>query len=137
MKRRAFLGFLGGVAVAGPQAAKSAAEMTMADLNLPGIGLLGGSGGYGALASAGDSSVRSYNHVDWAKSSLKMLTGLKTPEIERKKLEYHVHQLDPNIAALRSVALVSKIRVSRDAQFAQSQHRERSYLEGIIAGWWE
>ena len=129
MKRRAFLGFLGGAAVAGPQAAKSAAEMTMADLRFPGIaGNAMGSLG-GRVASGPD--------IGWAKSQLAKLVGLGVKEREVKKMRYWSDGLSPDVAVLRSVSLPRKIAMSKDRQFEASLRNERGYLEGVIAGWWE
>lgn len=129
MKRRAFLGFLGGAAVAGPQAAKSAAEMTMADLRFPGIagnavGALGG-----PVASGPDRG--------WAKTQLAKLIGQSAKELEVRKTRYWCDGLSPDVAVLRSVALPRKIAMSKERQFEASLRNERGYLEGVIAGWWE
>lgn len=129
MKRRAFLGFLGGAAVAGPQVAKSAADMTMADLRLPGIaGNAMGSLG-GPVASGPDTG--------WARSQLAKLVGLSAKEREGRKMRYWADGLSPDVAVLRSVALPRKIAMSKERQFEASLRNEKGYLEGIIAGWWE
>lgn len=127
MKRRAFLGFLGGAAVAGPQAAKSAAQMTMADLRTPGVTL----NAAGAMYAPVSTSNR------WAADALKRLTGMTTIVREAKRRRHYVEGISPEVAVLRSVSLPRKIAMSRDIQFEKSLANERSYLNGVIEGWWD
>lgn len=129
MKRRAFLGFLGGAAVAGPQAAKSAAQMTMADTSFAGLGL---ARNMGALAAGSESPDKS-----WAVTSLKRLVGMSDVEVARRKRGHYVDGLDPEVASLRSVSLVHKVRMTRDRAFERRNQDERTYLEGVIAGLWD
>ena len=129
MKRRAFFGLLGGAAVAGPQAVKSAAEMTLADVRLSSSGPGVPSIGYpDAVAISDDGS--------WAKASLSRLLGKSHAQAEMEKRRQYVDALDPQIGALRSVALHRKVAMQRDVSYARSQSQERGYLEGMIAGWW-
>ena len=53
-----------------------------------------------------------------------------------EKRRQYVDALDPQIGALRSVALHRKVAMQRDVSYARSQSQERGYLEGMIAGWW-
>lgn len=132
MKRRSFLGFLGGAAVAGPQAAKSAAQMTMVDLQIPHLG--DGVPSHGLFSSKAASS---YDPKEWARDALNKLTGRSAMEAAKRRREYQIYALDANVAALRSMTLVNKMRLSKEVQFARSERDYRSHLEGIIAGWWE
>lgn len=129
MKRRSFLGFLGGAAVAGPQAAKSAAQMTMADLGTPGIAL-NASGFMGGGVSPA-------SQANWAVDALKRLTGMTALAREAKRRRHYVEGISPEVAVLRSVSLPRKIAMSRDIQFEKSLANERGYLNGVIEGWWD
>ena len=131
MKRRAFFGFLGGAAVAGPSVAKSAAQMTLSDLNLRQAGMAGSSGApMGGMTEPADQK-------SYAKQALARFMG-KTPlQRAREKATHYVDGLDPEVACLRSVALHSKVRMTRAITYERSQLREKTYLEGILAGWWE
>jgi hypothetical protein len=135
MKRRAFLGFLGGAAIAGPSAAKTAVEMTTADLSLSKMGLAYSGVGM-ATASKAIGEGFEYDHKSWAKDALKRMVGVTAAERFRKKQQFYSDGLDPNVASLRSVSLTNRIRISRDHQFERSEERERHYLEGVIAGLW-
>ncbi len=140
MKRRAFLGFLGGAAVAGPTAAKSAADMAIADLAVAdlavgnvafpsmGASLDGAAGGMNAATSS---------NIGWATERLRKLVGASDAEQRQKFRDFYVATLDPNIASCRSLSLTTRIRVSKRIQFDRQNEDRRTYLQGIIDGLWE
>ncbi len=76
------------------------------------------------------------SNVSWAKDRLKQLVGLSKIEKEMRNRQAYVGDLDPQIASLRSVALHHRVRMSRDISFERSEEREKSYLQGVIEGWW-
>ena len=127
MKRRGFLGFAAGAAVAGPGMAKQAIEkaaIELADLQIPGnypgapIGLALQSG----IGSTIDSAVR-------AQDILAQIAGM-TPFLRAKyKGRTPVNALDPDIASYRSIALHAKIDWQKERNL-DSILRERK-------GWWE
>ena len=133
MKRRAFFGFLGGAAVAGPSVAKSAAQMTVSDLNLrqAGVAMLGS-----GLDAAESQCVRS-DPKTYATKELARFLGKTPTQRAREKADHYVNGLDPEIAVLRSVALPAKIRMTRAVDYERSVRNRKTYLEGILAGWWE
>lgn len=114
----------GAAAVSGP----GAAAKTLADLQVPGVGAvaaLAGTGGYPGPASTDNS---------WAVARLakaKLMTAL---HLEQKRRTFHIHSLDVDTAALRSVSLAAKIRISQEKQFKESLKNEMNMLERIIAG---
>ena len=133
MKRRAFLGFLGGAAVAGPSAAKSVAEMSLSDLSLrlAGMGVLSGAPEGGGCVDG------AINNRSYAKEALARMMG-KTAHQRAKDISgQYVDGLDPEIAGLRSVALHTKVRMTRVSNYERSEKRALSYWEGVLAGWWE
>lgn len=130
MNRRSILKFLGGAAAAGPAAISEAAEAS-SKLSL------------GGLAVPKPNEVFSINFYDprdpreVAKNNLRAEFEDILPEvIERKRQRHSISALDPNVAALKSVSLPNKIRMTRDIDFERSRQRRRIDLEGIIAGWW-
>lgn len=124
MKRRAFLGFLGGAAVSGPTVAKAAAA-DMTSLALPAVGS-SFPPAVGGLASSDNS---------WAKNALKRLIGKTAEQIAYEKRDLHIGMLDPNVACLRSVALRHKIEMSRDITYVRRERLQETYLRGHIKGW--
>lgn len=135
MKRRKFLAFLGGAVASGPSAAKVVAEQaSLESLRLGSIGI--GSVVGGPVPASQDMFGESYERTNWAKEALKTLTGMSALERDRMRRRTHINSLDPNIAACRSMSLVAKIRLSKDLAFEREQREQKSYLEGVIAGWW-
>jgi hypothetical protein len=134
MKRRAFLGFLGGAAIAGPSVAKTATQAAVTDLSLNKMGIAGGI--YDAPSLGQGIASDALSHVSWAKNRIKDIAGMSQAERAMRKRQYFTSDLDANVASMRSVSLVNKIRISRDVQFERSEVREKSYLEGVIAGLW-
>lgn len=138
LPRRGFLRLLGGAFAAGPQAAKAAADMTVADLELRGMGVMRGAlSGIDRAEDAQSDAVVGWRRADWARHRLKELARLGKLDASMRKSRFYLDGLEPSVASLRSVALSAKIRMSRDMAFARSEEQERSYLEGIIKGWWD
>ena len=132
MKRRGFLGFLGGAAVAGPGMVKEAAAQTLADLSVSGVGgsLVGGLG-YG-VPSAQQTSM-----APWAADRLAKLVGRTAAQHAFYKARTEVYKLVPDLAANRSMALHRKIGLQRDRDYERSLEGEHSSLEATIAGWFD
>lgn len=133
MKRRKFLGFLGGAAVAGPAAAQTAATAAMSDLAIAGNIAYGG---LGAPTMGMSISPEGGNH-SWAKEQLKRLLGRSAVERSMRKQRHGIYSLDPHYAACRSISLVNKIRLSIEADFERNEARERTYYQGVIDRLWE
>lgn len=132
MKRRAFLGFLGGAVASGPAAAKTAAQMTLADLSPGPTAYLSNSLGESAQAPD-DGEWR----VARATDRLKQILGMTDTARAMAKKRHYISALDPGIASLRSVTLHRKIEMSRAVDFERQQHNEKTYLEGFLARLWE
>ena len=130
MKRRAFLGFLGGAAVSGPTVAKAAGEMGLADLSLP------NAIGEAVLPSAYGYATQPDNK-GWAKDALKRLVGRSAQQIAREKRDTYVQALDSDTACLRSVAIGAKIRRQKRLNYETNIARDEERYRGIIAGWWD
>lgn len=127
MKRRAFLGAIGGAAVAGPSVAKEA--VSKASL------AVAPSGGYG-LTGYPDSVGEPLDAVSWAKERLKALMGRSIKEEERARRTQYIHELEPDVAALRSVNMRTRISMSKRMAYDREQREEYERLNGIIKGWW-
>jgi hypothetical protein len=130
VKRRSFLQLLGGAAAAGPQAAKSAAEMAFVDLSLFDTGIAGGPHYPPPARESSDAT-------GWAREDLKKMLAKAPAAIERERRDWRVTALEPDVAVLRSVALGAKIRMSRERQFWRARRMRQTFLEGILAGLWE
>jgi len=137
MKRRGFLGFLAGGAVAGPSMAKQAVA-GLADLALPGAGISGGYAGETAgwkINSTGSPFSEAVS--DWRLDRIAKL-GLRTAAQHAfHKSRTSVHALDADLASYRSFSLGTKIRIQQDRNYWKEFHGERSWLEAQIAGFFD
>lgn len=130
MKRRGFLGFIGGAAVAGPSMAKQAMAQGMEAMS---VGPTLSSMGYAINApiSRTDSAVGPtdgpYDAVRWAKRDLARFFGKSAERLLKERLDTHVGYLDPDIAVMRSLSLTTKIRMQRDRNFERAQSGEPSH----------
>ena len=130
MKRRGFLSFMGGAAVAGPSMAKQAA-MSLVDLQLPVAASSLADSNFGASVQ---STFGMGDH--WSIALAKHLA--KSPERKAwEKAHHQVSALDPDIAAMRSIALHAKIRMQRDRDYERQENRQRDWLEHAVMGWFD
>lgn len=132
MKRRGFLGFLGGAAVAGPSMAKQAVSAGLNDLSLGGAA--------GSLSSgnwAGYSVVSGSGPNQWASNEMAKLLGRTAAQHAFHKRQISIHALDPDLAGYRSFALHEKIRLQREREYRRSLESSRSIFEAHIAGWFD
>ena len=138
MKRRGFLGFIGGAAVAGPGMAKAAATQGMEAMSLgnsAGLGLV--STGIGYQTDAGPISpypdeLHPSDPKHWAQRQLADFMGRSAEELRELRLDTHVSALDPDLAVNRSFSLQTKVRMQRDRNFeANRASHKRSILNDI------
>ena len=73
-------------------------------------------------------------HAGWVREALKKLIGKSAAQKEYERRQIQVHQFDPNVAALRSVSVTAKVRMSRDRLYERSLELERMRLEHLIGG---
>ncbi|MBB3411232.1 hypothetical protein FHT87_005185 [Rhizobium sp. BK316] len=113
MKRRGFLGFIGGAAIAGPQAAKTAVKSLPSGMNVGGLMAVQPWGTPVSDASCIKGS------GDWRLDEIarlkRLISGqLSDDEIEEKR-QQKLHRLDPivsqNVMALHSVAAHRKLAI--------------------------
>ncbi len=130
MKRRAFLGFLGGAAASGPTLAKGIA----AEAASGGASLYGGSV---QCAPASDGA--------WRLSRIKELKSLlagKNPQIEKDRREHLRHSLDSieryRLDGLHSLSPAHKYRMLSRFQLQREQERRREWwqdeLDSFLSG---
>jgi len=134
MRRRGFLGFLGGAAVAGPSMAKQAVAATLSDMSV--AALSGGVLDQGLSQPIGGFASTS-GHLEWAATQLAKI-GMRTAE----QHAYHARRqavvtLDPDLAGYRSMALHQKLSIQRERNYWRGLEHERGYLQATIAGWFE
>ena len=126
--RRGFFGIMGSAVVAGPDSVKKAAEMSLKDLSVEGVGDAMFDRGYAPVAADGQ--------TNWAIKELAKLRSMSKKENMQKKKTTYVGALDVNVATLRSVSIVHKYRMSKELVYKRNQENQETYLEGIIKGWW-
>lgn len=131
MRRRAFFGFMGGAAVAGPAAVKSAAEMGLGDLSVS-VGNFGNSVAGSSIAGADPADSKTC-----AQRGLSRLLGKSAVQIAREKRDTYVHAFDADVAALRSVTIGNKIRLQKRLNYDRNREREEENYRGILAGLWD
>lgn len=124
MKRRSFLGLLGGAVAAGPQ--------SLGDLSLERMGITTQL----ATRSMEEPVGSNAGQQRWAKDRLKEIMGWPDKAVSLRKKTSYLHGLDPDVAALRSVSLTNKVRMSRELQFQRDLEAEKARLFGIVEGWW-
>lgn len=133
MRRRGFLGFLGGAAVAGPSMAKQAIASGLEGMHVNGLGTMlvekGANFGMGYASATGDPVDGRYDPLEWPKRELADFLGRSASDLLRERLETHVGQLDPDIACMQSIALQAKIRMQRDRTFERNRTQQRRWLE--------
>lgn len=138
VKRRGFLGFLGGGIAAGP---KKIAELAGINLDPLANGataatadelIPGGVHDYGrGLKSVSSASNRFSGW--WEKQQLARSTALKIMDPEwyrekRRQQANYVHTLDLDLAALHSVSMAGKVAIQRERNFARQLAMEERSL---------
>ncbi len=137
MKRRNFLGFLGGAAVAGPGMAKAAASKMAEDLALRhGSSMLGGFNnlapmGMGEVASGSGGSI---NAIVRANDMLRKIMGMTAAERAKHKARMHVGALDPDLANYRSLSIGARMDMQRERNLERHLNERRGMWERLSIG---
>lgn len=123
MKRRGFLGFMGGAAVAGPQLAKAAVAELPSGLGNAVPGVIGGYGSLGQPIASGPDKAWKLKEI----ANLKRLIsgGLTDDEKEdrkRRRLYQQERIISQSVACLVSVSGTRKLEIYRDRM---EQHNEK------------
>lgn len=140
MKRRGFLGFMGGAAVAGPQVAKNVVQaMPKGVYDIAGYG----SGGILATASGKIASSDRDWRLDEVDRLRRIITGQKTEEEMEAERETRLRNIEPlvsqNIMGLVSLAPAAKVRMHRhrmdeinhQAELLYTKRRLSEYLKEL------
>lgn len=135
MKRRGFLGFIGGAAVAGPSMAKAVVAQGMEAMSLGGAAnQLGGLASSGIAASnyglnphpPFDEPMSPLDPRHWLQRELAEFVGMSAQDKQDRRMRTWVQSLDPDLAVNRSMSLSAKLRIQRDRNFKtemENQHR--------------
>lgn len=130
MKRRGFLGLLGGAVVTGPSMAKEAVAQTMADLSVPGVGIPYGMGELSQSITTATSSFDKRSHLQ---DQLAKLLGKTAADKLREKRQTGVNMLDPDLASMRSFSLSARMRIQQDRNYERMIEQERGWIERRLA----
>lgn len=125
MKRRGFLGFLGGAAVAGPSMAQHAVAQGIEAMALP-VLPFGGPEGYPTGGMGIDASGRPYDHAEWLRDRITQVMGISEEERRDRINGWNVVSLDPDLAVNRSFSLAAKVQMQKRRNFERSiasEHR--------------
>lgn len=139
MKRRGFLGIIGGAAVAGPAAAKNIIK-TRPDSIGSTLGILREGPSMGAIATAGNGIDR-----DWRLGEIERLrrfiSGGESEEEKEAKRQQRLHAMEPivsqNVMCLQSVSAATQVRmhrrrmdeIYREVEVIYSKRRLTEYLK--------
>lgn len=142
LKRRGFLGVLGGAAVSGPAMAKQAVAQAAAGLDGLSLTGLGTTAGY---VSVGDAVINTqtgnyggveYDHGNWLLEQLSKLTGLSDEDKAERMDRVYVQNLDPDLAVNRSYSLSAKLQIQKKRNYDRELKREikdtRKYLADFL-----
>lgn len=129
MKRRGFLGFIGGAAVAGPGMARAAVTPVAESLSIPGVGM---SAVYGGMPSGPIEESDVVGEVVRLRARLARYIGRSAEELARERKTVSAHTLDPDLAAMRSMSLDYRMRMQRERNFALIRAQETGWIEQRI-----
>lgn len=134
MKRRGFLGFLGGAAVAGPGMAKEIAAKAAAELSV-GSGAMLGSGfastpmsAFGEMAGQMPPSL--LQRATSSVNLLRSLTGEQRAELRRRFGE--VHRLDADLASYHSMSMGARMEMQRDRNVEAFLRSRKTWWQGVL-----
>lgn len=135
MKRRGFLGFIGGAVAAGPATAKAVvAELPK---GLGAIGPMPPMGGYygNTLSQAvGDGGDWRLKEIASLKRFLSgELTDEEKEQEKRRRLNFVYNSINQNVAGLHSVSGVHKMRMFDEQMFRLNARIERSERKGYLS----
>lgn len=139
MKRRGFLGLMGGALAAGPSMAKEAVA-GLESLAVP----KGLSAGYentiepvdawqmgNSTISWGDDK----DHGDWLRDRLKELAGITDKDKQERLARMRVYEIDPDLQANRSFSLSAKIHLQKRRDLERELANEKRSISFQLAEW--
>lgn len=134
MKRRGFLGLLGGAAVAGPGMVKQAVASAPIGIEAMGLGALQPNymeAPYGS--SIGLQAAGSYDHAKWLKDRIAEVVGISQEERARRMAQIQPSTLDPDLAVNRSMSLTFKVAEQKRRILQRSLDAEHRSLARDLA----
>ena len=125
--RRGFLKMLGIGAAAAPMAPAAVGDLTLSGVNVAGMGGLH----FGGEAVQNPATSLGYSQ-GWVQ---RKVAELMSPSAKAERWQNtNVFSLDPDLHALRSMSLGSKIAIQRQRNFERSEASARSYVERLLRG---
>lgn len=123
MKRRGFLGFMGGAAVAGPQLAKASVAELPSGLGNAVPGVIGGYGSLGQPTASGSDKTWKLKEIANLKRFISGgLTDDEKEDRKRRRLYQQERIISQSVACLVSVSGTRKLEIYRDRM---EQHNEK------------
>lgn len=132
MKRRNFLGFLGGAAVAGPGMAKEIATKAAAELSVGGM-LSGIGAGSINAPQAAFGSFESQSLLQRAASSMTFLRSItRDQKTELRRRFGDVHRLDADLASYHSMSMAARIDMQRERNVDAYLNTRKAWWQGVL-----
>jgi len=136
MKRRGVLGFLAGGAVAAPVMAKEAIstglgmKFPVGDLAVAGYSSQGPSG---AGFSGPEKHDGNYDPTEWMRVDIADLLNPFSTTNREMEDNYSVNAFDADLACMRSISLVNKMRIQRERDLVRYREKRIRSLKNMIA----
>lgn len=137
MKRRGFLGLMGGALAAGPSMAKEAVA-GLESLAVP--GQIAGAeefvkSGWGSTSIGGYPVDADHSHGDWLREEIAKITGMTDQRKREIMANMTVRHLDPDLAVNRSFSLSAKVEMQKRRELERDLAANKRHYARELADW--
>ncbi|MEQ9634617.1 MAG: hypothetical protein RLW68_00885 [Devosia marina] len=134
MKRRGFLGLMGGALAAGPSMAKEAVA-GLESLSVPGAMHVAPYIDIGTTETGIYPVDEKDSHGDWLRARLAEVTGTTEQQKRERLAQMTVRQLDPDLAVNRSFSLSAKVEMQKRRDLERDLAASKRYYTNELAEW--